>query len=155
VVRDIFDLNFQAPLLASQLVIPIMRAQGAGHIINISSVAGKRGIPLSGIYSATKVALNAISEALRVWLGDTRIEVSIINPGPTVTEFGDHVRQAGIAHKFKMSRPPQSAEAVAESIVRCIQKPKAEVYPYRGGRLFAWASTMVPSLVDKVVARAM
>jgi short-subunit dehydrogenase len=155
VVRDIFDLNFDAPLLASQLVIPIMRAQGSGHIINISSVAGKRGIPLSGIYSATKFALNAISEALRVELGDTGIDVSIINPGPTETEFGDHVRQVGIAQKFKMTRPPQSADAVAQCIVRCIQKPKAEVYPYRGGRLFAWASAIAPSLVDKVMARVM
>src|SRR6185436_11775522 len=57
VVREIFDLNFEAPLRASQLVIPIMKAQGGGHIINVSSVVGRRGLPLNGIYCATKFAL--------------------------------------------------------------------------------------------------
>lgn len=57
VVREIFDLNFGAALLASQRAIPIMRKQGSGHIINVSSIVGRRALPLSGIYCATKFAL--------------------------------------------------------------------------------------------------
>ena len=91
VVREIFDLNFEAPLLVSQLVIPIMKSNGGGHIINVSSVAGRRGLPLSGIYCATKFALHAISESLRVELNGSGIDVSIINPVATESEFGELV----------------------------------------------------------------
>ncbi len=153
VVREIFDLNFDAPLVASQLVIPIMRAQGGGHIINISSMAGKRGLPLSGIYCATKFALHGISEALRVEMHGSGIKVSIINPAATQTEFGDNVRHGDVTQKFKAMGHVQSAEEVAASIVRCIHKPVAEVYPNRLGRLVSWANAIAPSLVDKIMRR--
>lgn len=151
VVREIFDLNFESPLFACQLVVPIMRAQGAGHIINVSSVAGRRGLPLSGIYCATKFALNGISEALRVELQESAIDVSIINPAATQTEFADKVRHGDVTGKFKAMGHIQSAEEVAIAIVRCIKKPKAEVYPYRVSRLLVWANAVAPSFVDKVI----
>ena len=153
VVREIFDLNFEAPLLASQLAIPIMRAQGGGHILNISSVAGKRGLPLSGIYSATKFALNGLSEALRVELHGTGIHVSIINPAATKSEFGESIRHGDVKEKFKSIGRVQTAEEVARSIVECIKQPKAEVYPYGISRALVWANAFAPSLVDKVMAR--
>jgi short-subunit dehydrogenase len=153
VVREIFDLNFDAPLLASQLVIPIMRAQGGGHIINVSSVVGKRALPLSGIYCATKFALQGISESLRVEVKDAGIEVSIISPAATLTEFGDSVRRGDVTQKFKPAGRVQSAEEVASSIVRCIENPKAEVYPNRASRLLVWANAISPSLVDKIMVR--
>ncbi len=153
VVREIFDLNFDAPLIASQLAIPIMRAQGGGHIINISSVAGKRGLPLSGIYCATKFALHGISEALRVELQDSGIDVSIINPSATQTEFGDNVRHGDVTQKFKAMGHIQPAEEVARAIVQCIKDPKVEVYPYRLSRFLAWANAVAPSLVDKIMTR--
>jgi short-subunit dehydrogenase len=153
VVREIFDLNFEAPLLASQLAIPIMRAHGGGHIINISSVAGKRGLPLSGIYCATKFALNGISETLRLELRDSGIDVSIINPAATYSEFQDHVRKGDVLGKFKAIGHVQRAEEVADAIVGCIRRPAAEVYPYRKSRIFAWINAIAPSLVDKIMIR--
>ena len=153
VVREIFDLNFDAPLLACQLSIPIMRAQGGGHIINVSSVVGKRGLPLSGIYCATKFALNGISESLRVELKAANIDVSIINPAATQTEFGDHVRYGDVKTRFKSLGRVQSAEEVAASIVQCIRNPKVEVYPYGISRFLAWANAIAPSLVDKIMTR--
>ena len=154
VVKEIFAVNFEAPLLASQLVIPIMRRQGAGHIINVSSVAGKRGLPLSGIYSATKFALNGISESLRVELKSTGIRVSTINPAGTRTEFGDAIRKGDVDGVFKPLGPSQSAEEVAHTIVQCIRKPKLEVYPYWPGRVFAWVNTIAPSLVDAIILKS-
>jgi short-subunit dehydrogenase len=153
VVREILDVNFEAPLAAIQLVLPIMRAQGGGHIINISSLAGKRGLPLSGIYSATKFALQGITEALRVEVLDSGIHVSIVNPGATETEFGENIRMGDVSRKFKSMGRVQSADDVAQAIVRCIKEPKAEVYPYRLGRFFGWASVLAPSLVDKLMMR--
>jgi short-subunit dehydrogenase len=154
VVREIFALNFEAPLIASQLAIPLMRSQGSGHIINVSSVAGKRGLPLTGIYSATKFALNGLSEALRVEVDDANIMVSTICPAGTRTEFGDAIRKGDVTGSFKPLGHSQSAEEVARSIVRFIERPKVEVYPYWAGRIFAWASTISPSLVDAVVSRS-
>jgi short-subunit dehydrogenase len=151
VVREIFDLNFEAALLACQLVIPIMKANRGGHIINISSVAGRRGLPLNGVYSATKFALNGMSEALRIELQGTGIDVSIINPAATQTEFGDSVRYVDVKQKFKAMGHVQSSDEVAAVIVRCIKKPKVEVYPYGVSRLMSWANAIAPSLVDKII----
>jgi len=151
VVREIFALNFHAALRAMQLVIPLMRKQGGGHIINISSVAGKRGLPLSGIYCATKFALDGITQSLRLEVKDDGISVSVINPAGTETEFSEHVRQAGIAGSFKPMGRIQSAETVAREIVECIRKPKLEVYPYRASRALAWLNTIAPSLADRVM----
>src|SRR5438093_9301661 len=153
VVREIFDLNFEAPLIACQLVIPIMRAQGSGHIINVSSVAGKRGLPLSGIYCATKFALQGFSEALRVELQGSGIDVSIINPAATQTEFGDNIRYGDVRQRFKAMGHIQSAEEVAAGIIRCIKHPRAEVYPYRISRILVWLNAVAPSLVDKIMTR--
>jgi short-subunit dehydrogenase len=154
IVREIFDVNFEAPLLASQLAIPIMKAQGVGHIINVSSVAGRRGLPLAGIYCATKFALHGISEALRVELQNSGIHVSIVSPAATETEFGDSIRYGDVTKKFQATGHVQSADAVAIAIVQCIKQPKAEVYPNRVSRLLVWANAIAPSLVDKVVTRA-
>ncbi len=153
IVREIFDVNFEAPLLACQLVIPIMRKQGVGHIINVSSVVGRRALPLNGIYCATKFALDGISESLRVELKDFNIDVSIISPASTESEFGDNVRRGDVQARFTPVWQVQSAEQVANAIVRCIKHPKIEVFPNRISRILAWVNTLAPSLLDKVVLR--
>src|SRR5262249_2818973 len=94
-----------------------------------------------------------ISEALRVEMLDSGIEVSIINPAATRTEFGDNVRVGDVTQKFKATGHIQSAEEVAAAIVQCIKNPKVEVYPYRVGRLLVWANAVAPSLVDKIMTR--
>lgn len=152
VVREIFDLNFEAPLLASQLVIPLMRAQRSGHIINVSSVVGRRGLPLSGIYCATKFALQGISESLRLEVKDFGIQVSIVNPAATHSEYGEHVRHGKAGNKFKATGHVQTAEEVAASIVKCIENPKLEVYPYKRSRLLTWVSALSPEIVDRILA---
>jgi short-subunit dehydrogenase len=149
VVREIFQLNFEAPLIASQLVAPIMRSQGAGHIINISSIAGKRGLPLAGIYCATKFALNGVTEALRLELKASGIDVSLINPASTRTEFHEHVIRGDVLSRFKPLGPVQSVEVVADAVVQCIRRPRPEVYPNRVSRFVVWANALAPALVDK------
>jgi short-subunit dehydrogenase len=153
VVREIFALNFSAPLLACQLAIPVMRAQGGGHIINVSSIAGKRGLPLSGIYCATKFALHGITESLRVELKDIGIHVSLVNPAATRTEFGDNVRLGDVTKKFAPIGHVQSAEEVAAAIVSCIKRPRAEVYPNALSRFVVWANAFAPRAVDALMMR--
>jgi short-subunit dehydrogenase len=151
VVEEIFAVNFEAALYAIQQVIPIMRAQGSGHIINISSVAGKRGLPLSGIYSATKFALDGLTQALRLELKHCGIDVTLVNPAATETEFFHHARSGDVSGPLKPMGRVLPASAVAKDIVNAIRQPKVEVYPYRISRVMAWANALAPSLLDKLM----
>ena len=86
-IRQNFELNLFALVALTQLVIPVMRRQGAGRIVNVSSVAGRVARPLSSIYDATKHALEAISDGLRGELAPFGIRVVVIEPGFISTEF--------------------------------------------------------------------
>lgn len=86
-IRRNFETNLFSLIALTQLVIPIMREQRAGRIVNISSVAGRVASPLSSVYDATKHALEAISDGLRGELAQFGIKVVIIEPGFIVTEF--------------------------------------------------------------------
>ena len=86
-IRQNFETNLFSLIALTQLVIPVMRQQGSGRIINISSVAGRIARPLSSVYDATKHALEAISDGLRGELAPFGIEVVIIEPGFITTEF--------------------------------------------------------------------
>src|SRR5205814_3345994 len=112
-----------------QAVLPHMKKQKSGHIINVSSVAGTRSMPQSGPYSSTKFAVNGLSEALRVELADFGIDVSLVLPVSTDTEFFE-VAGRKTGKPAKPVGPMQSAEVVARAIVSCIQRPRPEVYPH-------------------------
>jgi NAD(P)-dependent dehydrogenase (short-subunit alcohol dehydrogenase family) len=86
-IRQNFETNLFSLIALTQLVIPVMRQQGSGRIINISSVAGRIARPLSSVYDATKHALEAISDGLRGELAPFGIKVVIIEPGFIITEF--------------------------------------------------------------------
>ncbi len=89
--RDAMDAQFQANFLGwhdlTVRLIPAMRAQGGGRIVNCSSVLGLVSAPYRGSYSATKFAVEAWSDALRMEMRDTGIRVSLIEPGPIATDF--------------------------------------------------------------------
>ncbi len=88
-VRKNFETNVFGLLRLCQLVLPAMRKAGAGRIINVSSVAGEMSQPGSGIYHATKHAVEAIDEALRIEVGGFNIQVVGVLPGPVATKFDD------------------------------------------------------------------
>lgn len=86
-VRRLFEVNLIGPLSAIQAVLPSMRARGRGHIINVSSGGGIEGVPTVGLYSASKFALEGLSEALAQEVGGLGIAVTIIEPGAFRTEL--------------------------------------------------------------------
>jgi len=88
-IRQNFETNLFSLIALTQLVIPIMRNQGSGRIVNISSVAGRIARPLSSVYDATKHALEAISDGMRGELAPFGIKVVVIEPGFIITEFLD------------------------------------------------------------------
>lgn len=91
-IRRNFETNFFSLIALTQLVIPVMRAQLAGRIVNIGSVAGKIARPLSSVYDSTKHALEAISDGLRGELAPFGIEVVLIEPGFIRTNFQEVAR---------------------------------------------------------------
>jgi uncharacterized protein len=143
--RALLELNVMAVFTATQAVLPWMRRLGRGHIINVSSIVGRRGVPFRGAYSATKFALGGLSEALRVELAGTGIHVSLVYPIGTATEFHDvESRRSGPGPHG----PIQSSEHVARRILHCVRHPRAEVYPFRPSWLLSLASVVAPRLVD-------
>jgi len=152
-LRALIELNVVAVLGVTQAALPIMRRQGSGHIINISSIVGRRAVPYRAAYSATKFALGALSEALRVELTGTGIVVTLVYPIRTSeTEF----HQAEVQKvRWRPRGPVQSAERVARSILRCVRRPRPEVYPYWPLRILAVMSVIAPGLVDRGMRRVL
>ena len=126
--HEMFETNFFGALSAMQAVIPVMRQQGGGTIINISSVAGHIPLPFHASYSATKFALNAIGKAAGVELKKDGIHVLTVCPGYVRTGFR---RKCGSRKRTEESAPGSvrgiSAERVARATLRGYLKQKREV----------------------------
>ena len=86
-IRKAFETNFYGPLTVIKEVLPVMRVQGSGHIINITSIAGYMGLPYRGIYSATKGALELITEAYRMETQQFGIQMTNVAPGDFATNI--------------------------------------------------------------------
>lgn len=126
--HELFETNFFGAVAAMQAVIPVMRQQGGGTIINISSVAGHIPLPFSGAYSATKFALNAIGKAARVELKKDGIQVLTVCPGYVRMGFSANALRG---KEMKRVRPDRvrgvTPERVAQATLRGYLKQKREV----------------------------
>jgi len=127
-VRDTFETNLFGAIGAMQAVIPIMKQQGSGAIINISSVAGHIPLPFHSVYSGTKFALTTIGKASRIELKKYGINVLTVCPGYVRTEFGANAVRRG---EYKQVRPTTvrgiSTERVARAVLRGYLQGKREV----------------------------
>jgi len=127
-VREIFETNFFGTLVAMQTVIPVMKQQGSGAIINISSVAGHIPLPFHAIYSATKFAMNAVGKAARIELKHHGIHVVTVCPGYVRTDFGANLIRG---REGKQVRPESvrgiGADRVARAVLKGYLKNKREV----------------------------
>jgi NAD(P)-dependent dehydrogenase (short-subunit alcohol dehydrogenase family) len=129
--QALVELNVYGPLLAMQAVIPHMRRQGGGSIVNISSNVSKMAIPTIGAYAATKYALNGLTLTARNELADDGIVVTLMHPGQTATNFG---KNAMVDQSMASATPPSGGpnttpdapDAVAERIVEAIIDGPAE-----------------------------
>jgi len=126
--RETFDTNFFGAVESMLAVIPVMKQQGEGTIINISSVAGHIPISFHAVYSATKFAMNAFGKAARVELRDFGIHVMTVCPGYVRTDFGANALRG---QEVKTVRPSTvrgvSAQRVARAVLRGYIKQKREV----------------------------
>ncbi len=126
--KNIMELNVYAVVRAMQAVIPIMRAQGGGTIVNVSSMVSKNYFPYLSAYASTKYALNALSLTARQELAKDNIVISVMHPKMTATNFG---KNAIGSHPDYAARPGgmppvDSAEDVAKKLVELIRSGEAE-----------------------------
>jgi short-subunit dehydrogenase len=148
----LMDINFMGTFLVARAALPHLKQQPNARLIFVSSILGKRGLARSGAYVATKFAQVGLAESLRAELASTTVRVIVVLPVSTDTELREAMaREQG----FEVGGlgPRQSAENVADAILRAIERPRAEVYPYRRARLLAIASAAAPGLMDRFVRR--
>lgn len=134
--RHILDLDLIGPLIAMQLVIPIMREQGGGQIVNISSGLALMYLPNMSPYSAAKRALGGISLTAREELKKDHIAVGVVYPYITCTDFEKNtIRETPEEEEPESGGPdqppaPDNAEFVAQKILECIESEAAEVFAH-------------------------
>lgn len=117
------DVNIRGVLYGIASVLPTMREQHAGHIINLSSVAGHMVFPASAVYSATKFAVKALSEGLRQE-GDGEIRSTNISPGPVATELTSKISDSDTAKQVdEMYETAMAPDAIARAIAYAIEQP--------------------------------
>jgi NAD(P)-dependent dehydrogenase (short-subunit alcohol dehydrogenase family) len=169
-VRRQFETNVFGLLRLTQLVLPGMRAKGAGTIVNVSSMGGKLTFPGGGAYHATKYAVEALSDALRMEVRPFGIDVICVEPGLIRTEFGETaaggVQESGPYAEFNaavakstrdvytgpLSRLGGDADTVAAAIEKALAKPRPRVPVTASARFFMGLHAVLPDRVwDKVV----
>jgi NADP-dependent 3-hydroxy acid dehydrogenase YdfG len=147
-------VNYLGTVYGCLAAIPIMRRQGAGVVINVSSIVGHRSLPTGGAYGATKSAQISLTEALRVELRGSGVHACSVHPVGTHTEFGEVTARESGEEVAKAVGPQQSARAVAEAIVGAARRPRPEVYPYPLSRAIVWLAALAPGLCDWLAWRA-
>ncbi len=145
-------VNLYGPLLLMQAVLPLMRAQGRGQIINVSSVLAAQPLPFLGGYAAAKAALERLSEAARMELHGTGVTVSVVRPGTTRTDFSAHRLGAGAERRRVVPRgvPPAT---VARCILRAARREPRLLYVSSGDRLGMALVSLFPALAERLLAR--
>lgn len=124
--REQIDINLLAPMYLSKAVIPDMRRRGDGHILNVSSTAGRTAGARHSGYSASKWGVTGYSESMRQELAPFGIRVTVVEPGATTTEVGDSIRHPGdrAAIQAHVSRGGiMHADDVAGAIVFALKQP--------------------------------
>jgi short-subunit dehydrogenase len=153
-LRDMFETNFFGAISAMQAVLPVMKQQNEGTVINISSVAGHIPLPYSSGYSATKFALNAMGKAARIELRKRNVNVLTVCPGYVRTDFSANAVRG---QELKKVRPAAvrgiSAERVARATLAGYRKQKREVIVPWTMHPVVKIYQLLPGIVERAMLR--
>src|SRR5216110_1954190 len=120
-MKKLMDINYFGTYYATRAALPLFRRQERGHFIIVSSIAGKRGVPYMGAYSATKFAQIGMAECLRSEVYGSDIHVSVLCPVSTPTEFTEVMEHETGGTVTGALGPKQTVEEVAEAVARAIE----------------------------------
>lgn len=148
-LRQTLEVNFFAPVELIRAALPLLRAGDKSMIVNISSVLGHFAMPEKSEYCASKFALHGFSDALRMELRPAGIDVLLVSPSTTATEFFDK------AENDPNRRPSRgiSPERVARKTIRAIRRGRREIILSAEGKLGVWADRLAPSLTNWLFAK--
>lgn len=152
ILRQVMEVNFFAPAELIRRAIPILVEGRQPAVVNVGSMCGRRGMPAWPEYSASKHALSGLTEALRGELARFDIDILIVQPGLTRSDFSRHfLRNDGrMPIDFAAGMPP---EKVAADIIRAIERNRTETVLGHDARWFLRFQRFFPRLLDRLIAR--
>jgi short-subunit dehydrogenase len=148
--RAVFDTNVFGVLHFLQAVVPGMIERRSGLIIQISSLNGFCAVPLAGAYCASKFALEAMSQSLRLELHRHHVRVLVVRPGVTNTEFFDRAKHFREINPFPL-RHVMPADVAAAKIVRAAARGRRELVLTAEGKALWWLKKLSPALTDRIL----
>jgi len=151
-LRKIMEVNFFAAAEMIRESLPLLREGRQPLVVNIGSILGHRGIPFQAEYCASKFALRGLSESLRAELTKFGIDLLLVSPGTTDTEFFDHLLERRGEMPWR-EQPGVPASFVAMRTVRAMRLGRHEIVPNFRGRLLVYLNRLAPWLVDRWMAR--
>jgi short-subunit dehydrogenase len=151
-LRTVFEVNFFSAAELIRLALPVLRSGQRPMIVNVSSVLGHRAVPLKSEYCASKFALHGFSDALRAELAGDGIDLLLVSPSTTDSEFFDSAVEDKDGRDWK-GRRPMATERVAEVAIQAIRLGRNEVILSSGGKLLVWLDRLSPPLVNRLMAR--
>jgi short-subunit dehydrogenase len=151
-LREIFDINFFAIVELTRQALPLLKNGDDPLIVNMSSILAHRAAPLKSEYCASKFALHGFSDSIRAELAKDGIELLLVSPSTTDSEFFDSAieDETGKNWKRKGSMPPN---LVAAKTIKAMKKRKHEIILTHGGRFLVWLDRLVPAVANRIMAR--
>lgn len=150
--RHVFEVNFFAPLELTRAALPLLKLGVDPIIVNICSVLGHRAVPFKSEYCASKFALHGWSDALRAELAGSGVDVLLVSPSTTDSDFFDNLVEDRSAGDHKGARPMAPAK-VALTTIRAMERGRHEVILSLGGKALVWFDRLLPGLVNRLMAR--
>ena len=150
-LNKMLGVSFYGALYGTQAVLPIMKRHGAGHIVNMSSMVGRKAFPHFGSYSITMHAISAFSDALRQELHGTGIAVTTVYPALTQTAMLDEVDPANMPPPFR-AMTPRTPEFIATGILNAVYKRRPRiVLPAQPLQQLLLGDALSPRIGDLIV----
>jgi short-subunit dehydrogenase len=150
-LRQIMEVNFFAPAEFIREALPMLAEGQRPVIVNVSSVLGHRAVPGKSEYCASKFALHGLSDALRAELATRGIDLLLVSPSTTNSDFFDVAIGAG--NQAAKAFGAMSAETVARRMVRAIALGRRETILSAGGKALVWLDRLCPPLADWMIKR--
>jgi short-subunit dehydrogenase len=152
--RRLFDVNFWGVVNGCKVAVRTMRRQGGGAIINIGSVESERALPLHGIYAASKHAVKAYTDTLRMELeaDAVPIAVTLVKPAAINTPFIEHARNY-MNEEAEYIPPVYAPEEVARAILRCAEVPTRDIFVGGSGKVISLMEKVAPRTMDRLLER--
>ena len=150
--RHLMEVNFLGQVHGTKAVLPIMRQQGHGIVIHVSSLEATSPVPLQAAYASTKAAISAFASVARQELRGSGIHVCTVLPAGVDTPLFEHARSKE-GFKPTTIAPIYDPFVVARAIASCVRRPRREVLAGSAGRIFLLAGRLVPGLVEAATSR--